>query len=63
MAVIRDISKIKALVDLCNDVVDGHKRRLQILSEDAYDAYLSFSHGYVEFHASHDRYRLKELEL
>lgn len=63
IAAIRGISKIQALDSLSNDVVDAHKRCLQILSKDAYEAYLRFSHGYVGFHVSLDRYKLNELKL
>lgn len=65
VAALHKISKIEALILVANNVADAHQRALRILSpsEGALDAYARFSHGYVGFHASSDRYKLGELNL
>lgn len=66
IARVHTTSKIKALQQVVNKTVDAHNRILAILKphDVAYNAYRSFSQGYVEFHtACANRYRLGELVL
>lgn len=65
MAQVHATSKIEALQQVVDKTVDAHDRILAILKphEVAYNAYRSYSHGYVGFHAACKRYRLGELAL
>jgi hypothetical protein len=65
MANINSVSKAQSLKSLAEEVVDAHSRAQEILSahKQALDAYQSFSHGWIEFHAVSKRYRLDELAL
>lgn len=65
MAQLHATSKIKALQEVVDKTVDTHERILTILKphEDAYNAYMMYSCGYVGFHATCRRYKLDELAL
>lgn len=65
MAQLHATSKTIALQQVADKTVDVHKRILEILkpNKDAYNAFRSYSCGYVDFHAACKRYRLGELAL
>ncbi|KAK0467092.1 uncharacterized protein EV420DRAFT_665027 [Desarmillaria tabescens] len=57
--------KTDVLRRLVDSTVEAHNNILDILkpNEEALDAYLSFSDGYIWAHAGLSRYRLKELDI
>jgi hypothetical protein len=61
-AVSRGITKLDALHGVIDQTVHAHHNILESLKvhTEAYDAYVSFFHGYMRFHAS-ARYKLAEL--
>lgn len=61
----RGIAPTIVLDELVEEAIAAHSRVLATLAPHARarDAYLSFSHGYVGFHAGLARYRLSELRL
>ncbi|KIJ29346.1 hypothetical protein M422DRAFT_188608, partial [Sphaerobolus stellatus SS14] len=63
LAQYRQVSKHVVLQGLADEAVAAHQRVLQMLSHhtQAYDAYVKFSIGYVQFHTALSRYRLVEL--
>jgi len=62
LAVTRGITKLNVLHETIDKTVQAHHNILQSLKvhADAYDAYVSFFHGYIEFYAA-PRYKLQEL--
>ncbi|KAH7912526.1 terpenoid synthase [Hygrophoropsis aurantiaca] len=66
LAACQGISKIDALRQLVDATVEAHNKILRILEprSAAYNAYIKFSRGFVDFHiAAEDRYKLDELCL
>jgi len=61
----RDVSQVIVLQELVDEAVETHKRILTTLKphKGAYNAYVSFSQGYIGFHSGLKRYKLDELGL
>ncbi|PBK99502.1 terpenoid synthase [Armillaria gallica] len=65
LALCDNSTKTDVLRRLVDSTVEAHNNILDILkpNEEALDAYLSFSNGYIPAHARLSRYRLKELGI
>ena len=63
LAECRASTKFKALEQLVDECVEAHERALRIFKhdKDAYNAYMSFAQGYVDFHFVPGRYKLSDL--
>jgi len=65
MAASHALTKQEALEDLIENTVQARRKVLQILRPhtDSSDAFLSFFHGYFDFHVALGRYKLDEVML
>ncbi|EIN12178.1 terpenoid synthase [Punctularia strigosozonata HHB-11173 SS5] len=63
LAAVNETTKTNSLSRIASETVSAHRRVKNLLKSHppALEAYNAFSHGYIEFHMTAERYRLREI--